>query len=733
MMRVSLLLLSCLLWVSACTAARTNQAKVTLDSKAAAPLPAAASTSPGPVPPSAAKRPFQVKAPHGAVRDDEYYWLRDDSRESGEVLAYLNAENAYTDAVMKPLSGLTQTLYQEIVGRIQQDDASVPYIKRGYWYYTRFEQGKDYPIVARRKQRMDAPEEVLLDQNKLAEGKGYFQIGAWEVSPDNQWLAFAQDDVGRRQYTLRVKNIASGETLPDAIVSTSGDVVWGDDNRTLWYVENDPITLLTKRVKTHRLGDAAADALIYEESDDSFYMSIARTRSEKYICIGVYATLTSEQRCTEARRPGTFKLVAARQPDFEYHADHLKGRWVISTNWNAPNFRIMTVAEGNWEDRARWKELVPHREDVFIEQVELFDSFLAINERSDGLRRLRTLDHKGKSKFVASDEPAYTMALDVNAEPGTKWLRYTYTSLTTPNTTYEVHADSDERKLLKREPVLGGYDPEQYQTERLWAPARDGTRIPISLVYRKGFQKNGTAPMLQYGYGSYGLSMDPRFFVSLVSLLDRGLVYAIGHVRGGQELGRKWYDQGRLQNKRNTFTDFIDVTGFLVAQGYAAKDRVAAMGGSAGGLLMGAIANMAPESYRVIVSQVPFVDVVTTMLDTTIPLTTNEYGEWGNPGQKEAYDYMLTYSPYDRLEAKAYPAMYVGTGLWDSQVQYYEPAKYVARLRAKRTDEHALVMRTNMEAGHGGKSDRFRRHAEVAEQYAFMLDQLKAREPVSSH
>lgn len=712
----------CLLVCSAACATAPAQAPTT--ALAPAKPPAQSAQPAGPVPPVAAKRPFEVRAPHGAVRVDEYYWLRDDTRQNPDMLAYVQAENAYADAVMAKHSGLTESLYQEIVGRIQQDDASVPYLKHGYWYYTRFEQGKDYPILARRKKTMQAPEEILLDQNQLAEGKAYFRLGDFEVSPDNQWLAYAEDTVGRRQHTLRVKNLKTGEVLPDAVSGISDDLVWGDDNRTVWYVENDPVTLLTKRVKTHRMGDSAADPVIYEEADSSYYLGVSRTRSEKFICIGVYATLSSEQRCTEARRPGAFKLIAPREKDFEYHADHLKGRWVITTNWQAPNFRIMTVPETSFGDRARWQELVAHQDDVFIEDVELFDTFLAIDERSGALRRVRTLNSKGESKFVAADEVAYTMALDVNEEPSAKWLRYTYTSLTTPNTTYEVQLESDERKLLKRDPVLGGYDPSAYQTERVWAKARDGVQIPISLVYRKGFQKDGQAPLLQYGYGSYGYAMDPRFSIPLISLLDRGFVYAIAHVRGGQELGRKWYDAGRLQNKKNTFTDFIDVTDFLVAERYAAPDRVAALGASAGGLLMGAIANMAPEKYRVIVAQVPFVDVVTTMLDASIPLTTNEYDEWGNPENKAAYDYMLSYSPYDRIERKAYPAMFVGTGLWDSQVQYYEPTKYVARLREHKTDTHHLVLRTNMDAGHGGKSGRFQRYAEIAEYYAFVFAEL---------
>lgn len=678
-----------------------------------------------PTPPVAAQRPHEVKAPHGAVRNDEYYWLRDDKRENPEMLAYLNAENAYADAMLAPLAPLKQRLYDEIVGRIQQDDSSVPYFEDGYWYYTRFEAGKDYAITARRKGTMEAPEEILLDQNAMAEGKDYFQVGGWEVSPDGSKLAWAEDLNGRRQYTIKVKDIATGELLDSAITGSSGNIVWGDDNRTIWYVENDPETLLSTHVKTHVIGTPASeDKLVYTETDNSFYMGIGRTRSKQYICIGVSSTVSSEQRCTKAASPGEFTVIAPRERDVEYEADHYAGRWVITTNWNAPNFRIMTAAEDALGSRDGWKELVPHAGDVFIEGVELFDGYMAIGERSNALRRIRILKDDGRSDFVKSDEPAYTMGLSVNAMPDTPWVRYTYTSLTTPATTYEINVETGERKQLKQDPVPG-FDPTQYVTERAWVPSRDGTvRIPVSIVYRKGFEKNGEAALLQYAYGSYGSSSDPGFSRLVPSLLDRGMVYAIAHIRGGQEMGRAWYDDGKLFNKINTFTDFIDVTDWLVANGYAAEDHVAAMGGSAGGLLMGAVANMAPEKYDAIISQVPFVDVVTTMLDPSIPLTTNEYDEWGNPEKKEYYDYMLSYSPYDQLAAKDYPATFVGTGLWDSQVQYWEPAKYVARLRAKKTDDNLLVFRTNMEAGHGGKSGRFRRFAEAAEQYAFMLDQL---------
>ncbi len=675
-----------------------------------------------------------VKSPHGAQRNDEYYWLRDDKRKNPEMLAYLNAENAYVDGVMAPLKPLENTLYDEIVGRIKQDDSSVPYRERGYWYYTRYATGQDYPIHARRPHvdgmgSMDVTEEILLDVNAMAAGKDYFSVGDWEVSQDNQLLAWADDAVGRRQYVIRFKNLATGEIYPDVITNASANVVWADDNKTLFYVENDPETLLTVRIKKHVLGTPATDdALVYEEHDDSFYMGIGRSRDDKYICISVESTVSSEMRCAKAADPREFVVLAPRERDVEYDADHLGGCWVIRTNAPgadgapASNFKLMTAADGS-SSRADWKEWVAHRDDVFIDGFELFDAFTAIAERSQGLERLRLLGADGSEEYVKADEPAYSMGLATNAEPDTEWLRYDYTSLTTPATTYELNTRTGERKLLKREPVIG-YDPAKYTTQRLWATARDGTRVPVSLVYKNGFENNGTAALLQYAYGSYGHSIDPGFNLPVVSLLDRGMVYAIAHIRGGQEMGRKWYDDGKLFNKKNTFTDFIDVSDFLVKEGYAAKDRVAAYGGSAGGLLMGAIANMAPDRYRVLLSQVPFVDVVTTMLDASIPLTTNEYDEWGNPEKKDCYDYMLSYSPYDNLKAQAYPAMFVGTGLWDSQVQYFEPAKYVARLRDLNTGTLPVLFRTNMDAGHGGKSGRFRRYRELSEMYAFTLEQL---------
>jgi oligopeptidase B len=678
-----------------------------------------------PAPPIAARKSYEVKAPNGAARQDEYYWLRDDTRQAPEMLDYLKAENAYTDAVMAPLKAFEEKLYKELVGRIKQDDSSVPYRYKDYWYYTRFEEGKEHPIHARRQGSMDAPEQVMLDVNQLAADKSFYEIGAWRISPDQQKLAYTEDDMGRRQFTLRIKNLTTGETYPDSIHGLSASLEWSGDNRTVFYVENDPKTLLTKRVKAHTLGSGpSTDRLIYEESDDTFYINLSVTRSEKYMCIALSSTVSTEYRCTDRDRPGPLQVLAPRERDFEYGADHLADRWVIRTNWNATNFKLMMAADGVWAQRSTWTDLIPHDENVFIGGVQLFDDFMAVGERSEGLTRVRIVPAQGESRYVDADEPAYFMQLSINAEPATLWLRYIYTSLTTPVTTFELNIQTGERKLLKEQPVLGGFDKNNYVAERLWAPSRDGVKVPVSVVYRKGFKKEGTAALLQRGYGSYGISSDPTFTSNDISLMDRGVVVAVAHIRGGQEMGRKWYDNGRLFHKMNTFTDFIDVTDFLVAQGYAARDRVAAIGGSAGGLLMGAITNMAPEKYRVIVSLVPFVDVVTTMLDESIPLTTNEFDEWGNPKDPKYYDYMLSYSPYDQLAARAYPSMFIGTGLWDSQVQYWEPAKYVARLRARRTDNNPLVFRTQMKAGHGGRSGRFQRLHETAESYAFMLNQL---------
>ena len=687
-------------------------------------LSALAQAQSAPVPPVAAEKAYTVKGP--VDRSDPYYWLRDDSRKNPEMLAYLNAENAYADVMLAPLKPLQEQLFKEIIGRIKQDDSSVPVRDRGYYYYTRFAAGADYPVIARKRGSLSAREQVMLDQPTMAKGLGYFSVGDTSVSQDNRLLAYALDIVGRRQYVLKVKDLGTGKTLSDSVPNAEPNLVWADDNRTIYYVEKDPVTLLSKRVKAHVLGTpASADHLVYEEKDDSFYMGIGRTSDDKYICILLQSTVSNEQRCTSAARPGEWAVVAPRERDLLYSADHVGDRWIIRTNANgAKNYKLVTLPDADAaRGRAGWRDFVPHDANVFIEKFKPFDRFIAIEQRSGGNKRIRLLGNDGRSSEVAADELSYAMALDANREVSASSVRYTYDSLTTPKVTYEVDAASGARTMLKRTPAPG-YDPALYVTERVWAPARDGTRIPVSLVYRKGYKRDGSAAMLQYAYGSYGISSDPAWSAYLPSLLDRGMVYAIAHIRGGQEMGRAWYDDGKLLNKKNSFTDFIDVTRFLTAQGYAAKDRVAAMGGSAGGLLMGGIANMAPQDYHVIVSQVPFVDVVTTMLDASIPLTTNEYDEWGNPANRTYYDYMLSYSPYDQIERKAYPATFVGTGLWDSQVQYYEPAKYVARLRAMKTDGNPLIFRVNMEAGHGGKSGRFVQYRSRAEYYAFMLQQL---------
>jgi oligopeptidase B len=682
-------------------------------------------TKSAPVPPIAAVRPHVVASPHGS-RNDEYYWLRDDTRSDPAVLGYLEAENAYKAAMTAHTKALEDRVYGEIVGRIQQDDSTVPYRLRGYWYYTRYETGEEYPVYARKAGTLDAPEQLMLDVNAMAVGHGFFQVGGATVSPDNRLLAWAEDSVGRRQYTLRFKDLETGEVLPGAIPNVEPYLAWTADSRSVIYLEKHPETLLGYRVRRHVLGtDPALDSLVFEQEDESFYTAVTATKDERYILIVSQSTVSTEYRYARADDPGLeFRVFLPRERDHEYHAEHLDGRWIIRTNWNAPNFRLMEATVGEEGDRSRWREVLAHRDDAFVHGFDVFKDYLAIEERSGAMRKIRIRPlGGGKDFFIAADEPAYTASLDQNPELDTQVVRYEYTSLTTPSTIYDYDVQTGERKLMKRTPVLGDFDPANYRTELVWAEARDGASVPVSLVYRLGFRKDGSAPMLQYAYGSYGATMDPAFSISRLSMLDRGFVYALAHVRGGQEMGRHWYEDGKLLKKRNTFNDFIDVTRFLVRQGYADPKRVSAMGGSAGGLLMGAISNMAPADYRAIVAQVPFVDVVTTMLDESIPLTTNEFDEWGDPKKKEYYDYMLSYSPYDNVARQAYPAMLVTTGLHDSQVQYWEPAKWVARLRAHRTDSNPLLYRTTMEAGHGGKSGRFQRFREIAEEYAFILDQ----------
>ena len=678
-----------------------------------------------PRPPVATMKVHDVRSPNG-TRADEYYWLRDDTRTDAAILAHLTAENAYTDAMLAHVKPLQDKLYAEITARIRQDDVTVPYRKRGYWYYKRFDAGEEYPVHARKAGSLQADEEVLLDLDELARGHDFYDVAELEVSPDNRLLAYAEDTVGRRQYTLRFKDLTTGRVLPDTIHNVEAAMEWSADGRAVLYIEKDPQTLLGSKVRKHVLGtDPATDPLVYEETDESFYVDIGSTKDGRYLVIHSQSTVSSEQRCAEAADPALeFKVLLPRERDHEYHAEHFEGRWIIRSNWQAPNFRILEAPEAEAGDRSKWRDVVAHRGDAFVHDFSVFQRFLAVEERSGGLRRVRILPWNGDDGFdIASDEPAYRAALGDNEEIDSGTVRYTYTSLTTPTTTYDYDVATGRRTLLKQEPVLGGFDPTRYATEYRWAPARDGEKVPVAVVYRKGYRRDGSAPLLQYGYGSYGLSSDPVFASSVLSLLDRGFVYAVAQVRGGQELGRRWYDAGRLLQKRNTFTDFVDATRFLVREGYADPKRVFARGGSAGGLLMGAVVNMAPADYKAIVAHVPFVDVVTTMLDESIPLTTNEYDEWGNPNEKQYYDYMLAYSPYDNVSRQEYPAMLVTTGLWDSQVQYFEPAKWVARLRHMKTDDRPLLFRVNMEAGHGGKSGRFQRFRELAEEYAFLLDQ----------
>ncbi|MDO9454057.1 MAG: S9 family peptidase [Stagnimonas sp.] len=685
------------------------------------------------VAPVAAQKPHEVDSPNGK-RSDPYYWLRDDKRENPEMLAYLKAENAYADAQMAPLKTLQSRLVTELRSRLREDDSTAPTYSNGWWYYTRYETGKEYPIHARKLGTLEAAEQVLLDGNAMAEGKGFFQIGGLEVSPDNQWLAYAEDTVGRRQFVLHIKNLVTGETLADAITPIQGDLAWLNDNKTVLYTETNPETLLGYRVRAHSVGQPmAADAIVYTEKDNTYYIGTGRSKSGQQVFIMAHSTLQSEQFYADAKGlPLKFKPILPREAGHEYFAEHLpgakgRGEFIIRSNWKAPNFRVMSVPVGKSANKRNWKTLVAHRDKAFIEEMDVFSNYLVLNERSGGLLKLRIkpLQRGGKESLIAFDEPAYTAQLVATPELGSKTLRYVYTSLTTPETTVDYDLATGARTERKVQAVLGGFDSKSYVTEYLWAPARDGTLVPVSLVYRKSTRLDGTAPLYQYAYGSYGYSSDPTFRSERLALLDRGFVYAIAHVRGGQELGHDWYENGKLLKKINTFSDFIDVTGFLVGKGYVAKDKVFAEGRSAGGLLMGAINNMAPETYRGIIAGVPFVDVVTTMLDESIPLTTGEFDEWGNPKQKPYYDYMLGYSPYDNVSARAYPALYVHTGLWDSQVQYYEPSKWVAKLRtADTTPATPIIYRVNMEAGHGGKSGRFQRLQDTAEQYSFVLGQL---------
>ncbi|MEO6283840.1 MAG: S9 family peptidase [Dyadobacter sp.] len=680
---------------------------------------------PGATPPVAEMKDYEAGM-HGDKRNDEYYWMADFFKEgpdSTNVVDYLKEENAYTDTMMAGTKKFQENLFTEMKGRIKEKDESVPVYSSGYWYYTRSEEGQQYFKYCRKKGTLEAPEEILLDVDKMAEGHAYYSAVGFNISPDNKLLAYGVDTVSRRQYTIYIKNLETGQNFKDVIYPASGGSEWGNDNKTLFYTATNPKTLLSEKIKRHALGtDAKKDVVVYTEKDKSNYIGVGKTKSEKYIIIASSATMSSEYRILDADKPeGSFEVFQPRIKDVLYDIDHQDDKFLIVTNKDALNFRLMEtpLTKTGVEN---WKEVIPNRKDVLLEGIDVFKDYLVITERKNGLLQLRIRDLKSKAEhYVDFGEPAYTAYTGSNPEYNTKTLRYVYTSLTTPNSVYDYGMDSKAKELKKRQEVVGGYNPEEYVTERLYATSRDGVKVPISLVYKKGTEKSAETPLLLYAYGSYGNSIDAGFSSTRLSLLNRGFIYAIAHVRGGQEMGRQWYEDGKLFKKKNTFFDFIDCAEYLVKEKYTSSAHLFAEGGSAGGLLMGAISNLRPDLWRGIIADVPFVDVVTTMLDESIPLTTNEFDEWGNPKSKESYTYMKSYSPYDNVERKAYPNMLVTTGLHDSQVQYFEPAKWVARLRTHKTDKNVLLLKTNMEAGHGGASGRFEYLKEVALQFAFMF------------
>jgi oligopeptidase B len=685
--------------------------------------------------PPVAKKIEEKLQIHDDTRTDPYFWMRlsDDQKEAEtpdaqtqDVLDYLNAENDYLKKVMKPTEALQETLFEEIVGRIKQDDSSVPVTVNGYTYYTRFEQGEDYPYYCRKQNIENAEEEILLNGPKMGKDKSYFAIGGRSVSENNRFLAYGVDWVSRREYTLYFKDLTTGALLEDKIENTTGSVTWANDNQTVFYVKKDPQTLRANQIYKHRLGSPSSeDELVYEEKDETFSCWVYKTKSRDYLMIGSSQTLSTEFRFLDANTPnGTWKVVHPRERELEYFVDHYGGHFYIVTNWEAKNFRLMKTLV-NQSEKERWKEIIPHRSNVLLEDIEIFKDHLVVNERENGLTRLRVIQWADNSEhYISFNDPTYAAWVSSNPEFDTTLLRYGYSSLTTPTAIYDYNLNNKERTLKKQDEVLGGqFDSANYVSERIMAPSRDGeTQVPISIVYHKDYQKSGDEPLLLYGYGSYGNTIDPWFSSSRLSLLDRGFAFAIAHIRGGQEMGRSWYEDGKMLNKKNTFFDFIDAGQHLVKMGYTNTSHLYAQGGSAGGLLVGAVINMAPQLWNGTIAAVPFVDVVSTMLDETIPLTTFEFDEWGNPKDKEYYEYIKSYSPYDNVVAQDYPNLLITTGYWDSQVQYWEPAKWIAKLRDTKTDNNTLIMDCNMEVGHGGASGRFKRFKEVALSYAFLLD-----------
>jgi len=674
---------------------------------------------------SSMKEPVAKKIPkeltvHGDTRVDNYYWLN--NREDSSVIAYLEEENKYREEVMKDTKGFQSALYDEIVGRIKKTDMSVPYKLNGYYYYTRYEEGSEYPIYCRKKESLEAEEEILLNVNEMAEGYSYYQVGGLSVSPDNKMLAYGVDTLSRRIYNIHIKNLETGEEYGDILKTTTGSAAWANDNKTLFYTVKDETTLRAFQVYKHKLGASGPDELIFEESDETFVCGAWKSKSRKYIMIGSFSTLSNEYRFIDADKPdGDFSIIQPRERELEYSVSHYDDKFYIVTNLDAKNFRLMETPV-NKTTRENWVEVIPHREDVYLNGVEIFNNYLVVSERKDGLVNLRVMPWGDEEEYYLDfGEEAYLAYISTNPDFDSEILRYGYTSMTTPNSTYDFNMKTREKTLLKQQEVIGDFEPSNYETKRLYAEASDGTKVPVSMVYRKGMEKNGKNPLLLYGYGSYGYTIDPSFSSVRLSLLDRGFVFVIAHIRGSQVYGRQWYEDGKLLKKKNTFTDFIDVAKFLIDEKYTNPDKLYAMGGSAGGLLMGAVVNMAPELFNGVIAAVPFVDVVTTMLDESIPLTTGEFDEWGNPKEKEYYEYMLSYSPYDNVQAMDYPNMLVTTGLHDSQVQYWEPAKWVAKLREFKTDNNLLLLYVNMDTGHGGASGRFERYKETAMEYAFLF------------
>jgi len=674
-------------------------------------------------PPVAKKIPTNLEK-HGDVRVDNYYWLND--RENPEVIDYLNQENDYYDEVTKHTKDFQNNLFEEMKSRIKEDDTSVPYFYNQYWYYTRFETGKQYPIFCRKKGNLESVEEVMFNVNEMAEGHDYFQLNGIEVSPDNTLAAFGVDTVSRRQYTLRIKNLITGEIYPDKIDNTTGGSNFANDNKTLFYTLQNPTTLRSEKIMKHKLGETAdKDQLVFFEEDETYNTWVDKSKSEQYIFIGSYSTLTSEMRFVNADTPDDeFKIFQPRTRGLEYDVNHYGDKFYIVTNAdNATNFKLMSTpitATG----KSNWKDIISHRADVLLEGIDIFKDYLVVSERYNGLKRIHIKRWDNSNDYyLPFGSETYSANTSTNLDFNTTKLRYVFNDMTTPSSVIEFDMATQDKTVLKEQEVLGGkFDKNNYTSKRIWATAKDGTKVAISLVYRKDTKLNKETPLLLYGYGSYGITLNPSFSTTRLSLLDRGFVYAIAHVRGGQYLGRPWYEDGKLLKKKNTFTDFIDCSKFLIAEGYTSTEHLYAMGGSAGGLLMGAVVNMAPELYNGVIAAVPFVDVVTTMLDDSIPLTTGEYDEWGNPNELEYYNYIKTYSPYDNVADRDYPNMLVTTGLHDSQVQYWEPAKWVAKLREHKTDDNILLLHTNMEAGHGGASGRFEALKEVAQEYAFILD-----------